>query len=208
MSGLHSYLRPAFRRFSISFFNCCDLTMYQLTCPQCETIHEVAAAKAGGEISCTNCHEVIAVPKLGELRNLPAAANSAAADRDASAPAGLSGGRSMAFAALGLVCLLSLLGTAFCGVNWSTTEAPMSTSKHLEMLGEMYSEVSASQLIREFEEITEYGVDVPAPLKYRTQELQKQAWGQKTIGFLALAAAAFVAALFVGRRQRGNAASA
>jgi hypothetical protein len=84
----------------------------------------------------------------------------------------------------------------------------MSTPKHLEMLREMYSEVSSSQLIREFEDITEYGVDVPAPLGYRTQELQKQAWGQKTIGFLVLAAVTFVAALLIGRRQRGNATAA
>lgn len=176
--------------------------MYQLTCPQCEAIQEVSAAKAGGEILCSGCQRPIAVPKLGDLRNLPPVTSAIASSDETAATKGLSGGRSMAFAGLGLVCLIGLLGAAFCGVNWANTEAPMSTGKHLELLQEMYTEASSSQLIREFEEITEYGVDVPAPLMYRTMELQKLAWGQKALGFLAFAALAFVAALFVGRRQR------
>ncbi|EMI47135.1 hypothetical protein [Rhodopirellula sp. SWK7] len=179
--------------------------MYQLTCPKCEAINEVSTAKAGGEISCSACHETIAVPKLGELRNLPSA-EPTSQERAASTAAGLSGGRSMAFAGLGLVCLLCLLGAAFCGVNWSNIEVPMTTERHLEMLEESYAEASSAQMIREFEDVTKYGVDIPTPLEYRTIELRKQAWAQKTMAFAGIAAVAFVLALFVGRKPRAETA--
>lgn len=177
--------------------------MFQLTCPHCEAINEVSAAKAGGEIMCGNCQQTVAVPKLGELRDLPTAV-STAEQRSASADLGLSGGRSMAFASLGLVCLLSLLGAVFCGVNWSTIEVPMTTESHLALLEQRYGEVSSAQLIREFEDITQYGVDIPVPLQYRVIESSKQAWGQKTLGFLALALLSAILAVFVGRRSRAE----
>ncbi|MFG0290673.1 MAG: hypothetical protein ACF8CQ_21035 [Rhodopirellula sp. JB044] len=175
--------------------------MYQLTCPQCEAINEVSTAKAGGEIACSGCGQMIAVPKLGELRKLPPVEDNKAAPA-ASSSGGLSGGRSFAFAALGLVCLLCLLGAAFCGVNWSNIDVPLTTEKHLELLEESYQDASSAQMIREFEDITKYGVDIPSPLEYRTIELRKQAWGQKTMVYLAVAAVAFVLALVVGRKPK------
>jgi len=177
--------------------------MYRLTCPQCEAPQEVSAAKAGGEIVCVGCQQPIAVPKLGQLRELPMSAPNPE-ENAASAAIGLSGGRSMAFAALGLVSLLSLLGAAFCGVNWSTTEVLMTTQKHLATLEERYAESTASQMIREFEDITEFGVDIPAPLIYRDIELRKQAWGQKTVGFAGLSLVTFLTAIFIGRRIRSG----
>ncbi|MCM2374087.1 hypothetical protein [Aporhodopirellula aestuarii] len=175
--------------------------MYQLTCPHCETANQVSTAKAGGQIECSACQGTIQVPKLGELRSLPTAEPSPQ-ERAASTAAGLSGGRSMAFAALGLVCLLSLLGAAFCGVNWSNIEVPLTTERHLEMLEESYAQANAAQMIREFEDITKYGVDIPNPLEYRTIEMRKQAWGQKTMAFAVAALVAFLLALFVGRKPR------
>lgn len=173
--------------------------MYQLNCPHCEATHEVSAAKAGDEITCSACGESIPVPKLGELREFPTARPSH--QEQASADAiGLSGGRSMVFAGLGLVCLLSVLGAAFCGVNWATIDVPMTTERHLAMLEEHYEEASSSQMIREFEDITQWGVDIPAPLEYRTIELRREAWAHKTMAFGAVAVLAFIAAIFAGRR--------
>lgn len=177
--------------------------MYLLTCPHCEATHEVSAAKAGGEIECSACQKPITVPKLGELRNLPLAGPSHE-ETAASTAIGLSGGRSMAFAALGLVCLLSALGALFCGINWFTVDVPLTTEGHLAMFEEHYEHASSAQMIREFEDITHYGVDIPAPLEYRVIELRREAWGQKTMGFAAVAILAFLLALFIGRRGRSR----
>ncbi len=176
--------------------------MYQLTCPHCESINEVSAAKAGGEINCEKCHAILSVPKLGELRKRPSAVETSEARTAANAAVGLSGGRSLAFISLSIVCLLALLGAAFCGVNWANTDAPMSTERHLELLRDEYAKVGSAQMIREYEDITEFGVDIPAPLPYRTQELEREAWKQKSIGFGILAASAFALAVIVGRRRR------
>ncbi|TWT59169.1 hypothetical protein [Allorhodopirellula solitaria] len=182
--------------------------MYKLTCPHCEAIHVVSTAKAGDEIVCDACQHTIDVPKLGELRQLPAAGETADARVAANAAVGLSGGRSLAFATLGLVGLLALLGAGFCGVNWATSEVPITTEGHLELLKEDYAAADSAQMIREFEDITEYGVAVEAPLNYRTMELEKQAWQQKTLTFAALAAVSLVLAVLVGWRRRGTNAPA
>lgn len=175
--------------------------MYKLTCPHCAAINNVSAAKAGGEITCEACHNSVSVPKLGELRKLPAGGETCADKVAANAAVGLSGGRSLAFVTLSLACLVSLLGAGFCGVNWATTEVPITTQKHLDMLKEQYAIASSAQMIREFEDITEFGVDIQNPLYYRTLELKQEAWKFKTIAFAAFAAVTFVLAVFMGRRR-------
>lgn len=176
--------------------------MYKLICPHCQAANEITAAKAGGEIACNTCHESIVVPKLGELRQLPSTGETSESKVAANAAIGLSGGRSLAFMTLSLLSLLSLLGAGFCGVNWATTEVPFTTQKHLESLRDQYATASSAQLIREYEDITEFGVDIPNPLQYRTLELKREAWKHKTISFAILAAIVFVLALIVGRRRR------
>lgn len=178
--------------------------MYKLTCPHCETMNEVSTAKAGGQITCAACDGGIDVPKLGELRKLPAAGQTSQAKADANASAGLSGTRSLAFMTLSLVCLLSFLGTLFCGVNWATTEVPMTTEKHLDLLRDQYAQASSAQLIREYEDITRFGVDIPNPLVYRTVELERDAWKHKTIAFALLSVTALVLAIIVGWQRRAQ----
>ena len=130
--------------------------MYELTCPECQTANSVTPAKAGGELACAACSHSIAVPKLGELKRLPLVDGSAEKSQLQTGPSGLSGGRSMAFAALGAVSLLCFLGTAFCGVNWATINVPTTTESHLADLKATYRMASAARLIREYEDITKY----------------------------------------------------
>lgn len=174
--------------------------MFELTCPQCDSKVPVAPAKAGGEIPCTGCEQSISVPKLGELRLLPTVGDANPVAQGDLAPRGLSGGRSMVFAILGAVSLLCFLCAAFCGVNWATIEVPATTESHLEGLKETYSQISAARLIREFEDINEYGVHVPQPFNYRTIELSKQAWANKAMAFAGGGLLAAILSIAVGRR--------
>jgi len=174
--------------------------MFELTCPECQSKVPVSPAKAGGEVPCPQCGENIAVPKLGELKKLPQVQDAGVSAID-DAPRGLSGGRSMAFAALGAVSLLCFLGAAFCGVNWATIEVPATSKTHLESLRETYEQLSAARLVREYEDITELGVDVPQPYPYRTIELSKQAWGNKAAAFAIAGLLAAGISVFVGRQS-------
>ena len=176
--------------------------MYELTCPECQTANSVTPAKAGGELACAACSHSIAVPKLGELKRLPLVDGSAEKSQLQTGPSGLSGGRSMAFAALGAVSLLCFLGTAFCGVNWATINVPTTTESHLADLKATYRMASAARLIREYEDITKYGVDIPQPYPYRSIELRKQAWGNKSVAFAGAGLLAAASSILVGRRRR------
>lgn len=158
----------------------------------------VSAAKAGDTVACPQCKHTVEVPKLGELRKLESIDSKAAL---AVADRGLTGGRSFLFAALALVGLICLLGAAFCAVNWVTTEAPLTTQQHLDDLEVQYAKVNSAQLIREFEDITKYGVDVPTPYAYQTKVLAKQAWRNKTIAFGACGLLAAFIATIIGRRR-------
>lgn len=180
--------------------------MFELTCPDCQTKVPVTPAKAGGEVPCPQCDRTIAVPKLGELKTLPQVQDAGSGSADV-APRGLSGGRSMAFAALGATSLLCFLGAAFCGINWATIEVPATSQSHLEGLKETYSQLSAARLIREYEDITELGVAVPHPYPYRTIELRKQAWGNKAMTFAVAGLLAAVLSVFVGRRTSASPAA-
>ncbi|WP_404307194.1 hypothetical protein [Neorhodopirellula lusitana] len=176
--------------------------MYELICPHCDATVPASPAKAGGEVVCPACTKNVAVPKLGELKKLPRVDQDASSDSDDNAAHGLSGGRSMLFAMLGAVSLLCFLGAAFCGVNWASIESPGTTESHIEGLKENYEQISASRLIREYEDITEYGVDIPQPYPYRAIELRKQAWASKAIAFGAAGLLAAVIAVVVGRRKK------
>ena len=180
--------------------------MFELTCPDCQSKVPVTPAKAGGEVPCTQCDRNITVPKLGELKTLPQVPAAGASPADV-APRGLSGGRSMAFAVLGAISLLCFLGAAFCGVNWATIEVPATSQTHLDGLKESYQQLSAARLIREYEDITELGVDVPQPYPYRTIELRKQAWGNKAIAFAGGGLLAAVLSVFIGRRTSASPAA-
>lgn len=173
--------------------------MFEIHCPDCQASVAVSAAKAGDTVACPKCAQTIQVPKLGELRKLESN-QSAATDSDI-ADGRLTGGRSFLFAALALVGLLCLLGAAFCAVNWFTTEAPLTTQRHIDELETQYAQINSAQLIREFEDITKFGVDVPTPYAYRTMVLAKQAWRNKTIAFGAFGLLAAFTAILIGRRR-------
>lgn len=182
--------------------------MYQLTCPHCESDVPVSAAKAGDQVPCPQCDRSVNVPKLGELRQLPeaVAVGAGSAGGTSGAPvagqAGLSGGRSMAFALLAFVSLVCMLGAVFCGINWATLDAPTTSQSHVAQAKEMYAQASSARLIREFEDITQYGVDIPTPYAYRVEELKKQAWLRNTLLFASGGLVAFSLAMVIGRRSK------
>ncbi len=102
------------------------------------------------------------------------------------------------FVVLSLIATASLLVAAFCGIRWSLIEVPATTDEHIAMYRVQYNNLSAAELIREYEQMDEYGLDLPGPYQYKTIELKKRKWGQNAsiaagIGGVAMLAACLLA---------------
>lgn len=98
----------------------------------------------------------------------------------------------MGFLVLGLIATAALVIAVFCGIRWGLIEVPMTTQGHLAELSKAYQEIPPAQLIREFEQMEEFGIDAGAPYGYKKIENQKTEWGRNAMiaGAISLLSAA------------------
>ena len=152
--------------------------MYQLSCPHCQNIILVTPSQAGDLVQCSACDQSVAIPRLGELKQLP---------RDESQPAELDrvppyteAGFTQRFGtvALGLICTASLLIAGYCGIRWALIDAPLTTEIHLQEVREVYPTRNPAELLREYEQMEEADLELPVPYGYKRTQNLKQGWGQ------------------------------
>ena len=86
--------------------------------------------------------------------------------------------RSAGFLVLGLIATASLLVAGFCGIRWVLIDVPNTTEEHLTTLRAQYRELSAAELVREYEQMDKYGIDLVMPYNYRKQQIKKDKWGR------------------------------
>jgi hypothetical protein len=106
---------------------------------------------------------------------------------------------------LGLIATACLLVAGFCGIRWSLIDVPLNTEQHIATYREQYKGLTAAELIREYEQMEKYGLDLASPYNYKKQERTKRRWGQNAsiaagLGGLAILGAAALAAF--GRQKR------
>ena len=176
--------------------------MYSLTCPACQTNLSVAPAQAGDKTACPQCHAVVQVPKLGELRKLPTFSGTSMPVDAPPASKETSPGRQAGFMIAGVVATLSLLMAGYCGIRWAIIERPITTHEHLDMFREAYEELPGANLIREWEEMEKYGIDLVQPYTYKRIATEKRGWGNKSVTFGSVAVVCIAAAAALGRRAR------
>lgn len=175
--------------------------MHQLPCPHCQAPIPVSPAQAGDQLTCPSCAGAVQVPKLGELRQLPL--ESAVPEPSPPPEAGSLGGRA-AWVSLGIVATVSLLIAGFCGIRWALIDVPLNTEQHIAELRQQYETLPAAQLIREWEQMERYGIDLASPYSYQKVAAEKRAWGVNAavagvIGLLCMLIAAAIAR--AGRRH-------
>lgn len=181
--------------------------MHQLPCPHCRATLKVETTQAGETITCPACGQPVPIPTLRDLRQLPPVE----ADRDPNPktpPSGLGMGQRVAFGMLGAVALVGLLISGFCWVRWASVEVPITTEGHIEQLREMYADLNAAELIREYQDIDQFGVDLAAPMTYRVAEMTKNRWKRNALasgGVSTLAILAAAALVLLSRRRSGPA---
>ena len=65
---------------------------------------------------------------------------------------------------LGLIATACLLVAGFCGIRWSLIDVSGTTEQHIANYREQYKGLTAAELIREYEQMEKYGLDLAAPL--------------------------------------------
>lgn len=180
--------------------------MYPLPCPACQQTISVTNSQAGSSTICPHCGSSVSVPKLGDLRRLAEAAGPLAAD---SAAADYSNGggelRRAAFAVLMALAGIAGLGGGFCAIRYWNVKVPATTEMHLEEVRATFKQVPASQLVREFQQMEKYGLEVSQPYPYKKLEVEKAGWLRNTlIAFGVCGGLALVAVILgsTGRRDQ------
>ena len=128
-------------------------------------------AQAGNHVSCPSCSEMVAIPKLGELKQLPRAEGAAAVQTTSGG-----GGSTFVFGVLGLIAVAALLITGYCGIRWAMIEVEATTDSHVAEIQERYTESDPAVLIREFEDMEKYSLDLIAPYSYQKAANEKSSW--------------------------------
>ena len=177
--------------------------MHLFRCPHCRRDLPVSTTQAGETIRCEGCHAEVTLPRLGELRRLPAVDGGGLQTAD---DAGPPMGARVAFGIFGGMAAIALIVAAFAIVQAVAVDVPKTTDSHIVEIGETYSGLTAAELIREYEDIQRYGIDLAIPLNYRVAELSRRKWlitGGIALG-IALAASLVAAASAAAGRRAGR----
>ncbi|GAA4459212.1 hypothetical protein [Novipirellula rosea] len=180
--------------------------MYQLSCPHCQNVIPVTPSQAGDSVLCPSCEQSVAVPRLGELKQLPRD-ESQPSDTGPAPPYNEAGfAQTFGTVALGLICTASLLIAAYCGIRWALIDAPVTTEIHLQEVREVYPTRNPAELLREYEQMEEAGLELPVPYGYKRVQNLKQGWGQNAaiaggVAILTLIGAIIFASSGRSRRQ-------
>jgi hypothetical protein len=179
--------------------------MHLLPCPACQSSIAVYPSQAGDVTKCPSCQETVEIPKLGQLRQLPQSdsedgGKSASLSRQSDS----SSASRVAFVVVGVIATASLLIAGFCAIRWALIDVPDSTEGHISRLRETYKALTPAELIREYEQMEEYGTEMPMPYEYKRIELEKNKWGRNASIASAVTAVAILGLVFLIVAGRGN----
>ena len=113
--------------------------------------------------------------------------------------------RSAGFLVLGLIATASLLIAGFCGIRWVLIDVPTTAEQHIEQIREQYRGLTAAELIREYEQMDRYSIDIVTPYNYKKLQIEKDGWGRNASiagGVAGLAFLGAIALTITGRRKR------
>ncbi|QDV88267.1 hypothetical protein TBK1r_72990 [Stieleria magnilauensis] len=149
-------------------------------------------------MQCPHCHADVAIPKLGELRELPQVED--APDRStATAP---SGGSTIAFLLLGLIAVALLLGAGYNAVRWAMIETTTTTESHLAEIEESYARVEPASVVLDFEDMEVRSLDMVSPYTYHAVVTEKSRWGWNAVITAGLAVVCGIGAFGAASRGR------
>ena len=150
--------------------------MYLLSCPNCQTGLTITPAQAGDTLSCPNCDSLVNVPKLGEIRQLPRSESEESPATKAKGSS-MSAGATVAFVLLSGIAVLAFIVAGYSTVRWANINPPITNDEFLARMEEDYKVADAAQLVREFEDMEKYSMDLIHPYQFQQQVDKKNRWG-------------------------------
>jgi len=162
--------------------------MPSISCPVCGRAIPVVVSQAGSEVTCSACQRSVAIPKLGELRRLEAeqsgnSENAVAKRRQSNGEANAT--RRLCFAGATAIAFLAALIGLFCLVRWALIQVPANTEIHVAEVNTMFHQVGAAQLVREWQQMEKYGLELTGLYGYKKMEIEKSTWAN--YGLISLA---------------------
>ncbi len=154
--------------------------MYLLPCTSCDAGIPVSPSQAGGQAQCPLCGASVDIPKLGELRLL-AKVEETVDSKENLAGREASGARSIGFGLFAFLAAGCLLVGSFCGIRWFLTDVPLTSEQHIAELRQQYKAIEPAQLIREYEQMEKYGLELPEPYTYQIAANAKRDWGRNAL---------------------------
>lgn len=154
---------------------------------------------------CPECSQSVAVPKLGDLKELPtigelenvsAEKNFSSATVEADSP--------FVVVALGLIATAALLVASYAALRWYLSPVDLTTESHLELYQEEYQKLPAALMIREYESIEKFGLELPIATPYIKQAEQRRQWGTAAVGSAIAAALSIIGVAFLSRRRHAT----
>lgn len=106
---------------------------------------------------------------------------------------------------LGMIAIGATVIASFCGIRWYIVDVPMTTEVHIAEYEKAYETLAPANLVREYEQMEEYALEMVPMYTYKKIERTKSDWGRSAsiaggVGFLA-AIGAFVMGLVARKRD-------
>ncbi|MCG8649939.1 MAG: hypothetical protein MI861_08900 [Pirellulales bacterium] len=156
--------------------------MHLLPCPTCQASITVSPSQAGDQLNCPSCQSAVDIPKLGQLRQLPRAeADRGAQTADRQPRVANSSGRQATFAVFGVIATISLFIAGFCAIRWYLVDVPMTTERHIAKFKEEYKKLKPAELIREYEQMERFSLDITVPFEYKKEENKRNRWRRNAL---------------------------
>lgn len=176
--------------------------MPQLICPHCDQKISVAISQAGSKATCPSCQREVPIPTLRELRRLADLSENEEPSVSAGSIRRLTSesavGRRIVFAILMLIAGTAAVAGLFSGIRYYAIETPATTEIHIAEIRRMYTEVPASQLVREWQQMEKFGLDTTSPYIYKTKAVEKASWGRNGLIGLSVFAISVIGAAVLG----------
>lgn len=108
------------------------------------------------------------------------------------------------FGLAGLVVAASMLIAGYCGIRWAFIKVPATTEEHVATIRKELTTRTAAELVREYEDMEDRGIDLGLPFQYKEIANRRSKWGKDasiaaSVGLVALLAAIGLA--LSGRRK-------
>jgi ribosomal protein S27E len=179
-----------------------SIPMYLLRCPQGHSI-QVSTASAGNEVQCPECGAAVPVPKLGDLRRLPQAADVSPVSTRVESGFGAR----LIFGILLLVAIVTGGISAYGCMRWYNLPVPYTSEDHIRMGREAIAEKSPAELMADWQQYESMALTERRPFPYQQIQNLRDHW--KRVCFIPLSISAVCVAfglivLAVGRKSSAS----